>query len=75
MVKIIPASPKIGAEIHGVNVKTLDEATFRTVYQAFLDHIVIVIRGQALNEEDFMAFSARFGELKPHMSKKAHHPC
>lgn len=74
MIKIIPASPKIGAEIQGVNVKTLDDAAFRTVYQAFLDHIVIVIRGQDLNEEDFMAFSSRFGELKPHMTKKAHHP-
>ena len=74
MIKIIPASPKIGAEIQGVNVKTLDDAAFRTVYQAFLDHIVIVIRGQDLNEEDFMAFSSRFGELKPHITKKAHHP-
>ena len=74
MIKIIPASPKIGAEIQGVNVKSMDDATFRVVYQAFLDHIVIVIRGQDLNEEDFMAFSSRFGELKPHMTKKAHHP-
>jgi taurine dioxygenase len=74
MAKIIKASPKIGAEIQGVDVKTMDDATFRVVYQAFLDHIVIVIRGQQLNEEDFMDFSSRFGELKPHMTKKAHHP-
>ena len=74
MLKIIPASPKIGVEIQGVNIKAMDEATFRRVYQAFLDHIVIVIRGQDLIEEDFIAFSTRFGELKPHMTKKAHHP-
>ena len=41
MIKIIPASPKIGAEIQGVNVKTLDDAAFRTVYQAFLTAIFI----------------------------------
>ncbi len=74
MVTIEPASPKIGAEILGVNVKSLDDATFRTVYQAFLDHIVIVIRGQELSEQQFIDFSARFGELKPHITKKAHHP-
>lgn len=74
MLNIIPASPKIGAEIQGVNIKAMDDATFAAVYQAFLDHIVIVIRGQNLSEEDFMAFSSHFGELKPHMTKKAHHP-
>jgi taurine dioxygenase len=74
MVNVVKASPKIGAEIQGVDVKNMDDATFRVVYQAFLDHIVIVIRGQQLNEEDFMDFSSRFGELKPHMTKKAHHP-
>jgi taurine dioxygenase len=74
MVNVVKASPKIGAEIQGVNVKAMDEATFRVVYQAFLDHIVIVIRGQELSEADFMDFSSRFGELKAHMTKKAHHP-
>ncbi len=74
MLNIVRVSPKIGAEIQGVNVKTMDDATFRTVYQAFLDHIVIVIRGQQLDEQEFIDFSARFGELKPHMTKKAHHP-
>ncbi len=74
MVKVIPASPRIGAEIQGVNVKAMDDAAFHAVYQAFLNHIVIVIRGQELDEEAFMDFSARFGELKPHITKKAHHP-
>lgn len=32
MVNIVKASPKIGAEIQGVNVKSMDEATFRFVY-------------------------------------------
>ncbi len=74
MIQVLPAAPKIGAEIQGVQVKGMDDATFREVYQAFLDHIVIVIRGQDLTEQDFIDFSARFGEIKPHMTKKAHHP-
>lgn len=72
--EIIKAAPSIGAEIRGVSVKAMDDVTFRKVYQAFLDHMVIVIRGQELSEQDFIDFSARFGEIKPHMTVKAHHP-
>lgn len=71
---ITPASPRIGAEITGVDVRRLDESTFRAIYQAFLDHIVIVLRDQQLDEQAFLDFSARFGELKAHFTKKAHHP-
>ena len=74
MINISPATPKIGAEISGVDVRNLDDAAFRLIYRAFLDHIVIVVRGQHLTEQDFLDFSARFGELKPHITKKAHHP-
>ncbi len=74
MINISPATPEIGAEISGVDVRNLDDAAFRLIYRAFLDHIVIVVRGQHLTEQDFLDFSARFGELKPHITKKAHHP-
>ena len=67
-------SPKIGAEIAGVDVRNLDAAAFRGIYRAFLDHIVIVIPGQEINEQEFLDFSARFGELKVHITKKAQHP-
>ncbi|MGZ5176144.1 MAG: TauD/TfdA dioxygenase family protein, partial [Burkholderiales bacterium] len=35
---------------------------------------VLVIRGQKLEPADFLGFAARFGELKPHLVKKSHHP-
>lgn len=74
MIEIRKAAPLIGAEILGVDVRALDDGSFAPVYRAFLDHIVIVIRGQQLDEQDFMAFSARFGELKAHFTRKALHP-
>ena len=74
MMEIRRVSPKIGAEIPGVDVRKLDAAAFGEIYQAFLDHIVIVIRGQRINEQEFLDFSARFGELKVHITKKAQHP-
>lgn len=74
MISLRQASARIGVEITGVDVRQLDDATFAAIYQAFLDHIVIVIRNQPLSEQDFINFSARFGELKPHGTKSAHHP-
>ena len=74
MIEVRRAAPKIGAEILGVDARSLDAAAFRAVYQAFLDHVVIVLRGQQLTEQEFLDFSARFGELKVHITKKAQHP-
>jgi taurine dioxygenase len=73
MVEIRRAAPKIGAEIVGVDVRNLDDATFNDIYNAFLDHIVIVVRGQQLEPADFLGFAGRFGPLKPHLVKKSHH--
>jgi taurine dioxygenase len=72
--EVRPVAPRIGAEITGVDVRWLDDAAFRVIYQAFLDHIVVVIRGQQLDEDEFLAYSARFGELRAHIVKKHHHP-
>jgi taurine dioxygenase len=74
MLKINPVSPLIGAEISGINLNTIDASTFAALHQAFLEHIVIVIRDQHLTEDDFIRFSGRFGTLKHHITKKAHHP-
>ena len=74
MIEVRQVSPRIGAEVVGVDVRTLDDASIRVIYQAFLDHIVVVIRGQQLSEDEFLAYSARFGELKPHIVRKHHHP-
>lgn len=72
--QIRQASPKIGAEISGVDVRALDAASFDKIYRAFLEHIVIIVRDQQLTEQDFLEFSARFGEPKVHFTVKAQHP-
>ena len=65
---------KIGAEITGVDVKTMDDATFAAIYQAWLDYNVICVRDQALGIEDYLEYSARFGEVVNHPSKSTRHP-
>jgi len=64
----------IGAQITGVDVTTLDDAGFGKIYQAWLDHNVVCVRGQNLTPEQFLAYSRRFGVLVPHASKTTQHP-
>ena len=66
--------PQIGAEIWGVDVKTIDDADFATIYRAWLDHNVVVVPEQALAIDDFLRYSRRFGIVVPHPSKSTRHP-
>ena len=55
----------LGARIDGVDLtKDLDAATFAEVRKAFYTHEVVYFRGQVLTDEQHIAFSARFGELR-----------
>jgi taurine dioxygenase len=64
--QIVPLSPALGAEIRGVDVSaSLDERTFKEIEQAWHAHLVIVLRGQDLDEERQVAFAERFGPLSP----------
>jgi len=73
-VHIRPMGPQIGVEVTGVDVKTLDDAGFAPIYQAWLDRNVLVVREQELKLEDFLRYSRRFGIVVPHPSKSTRHP-
>jgi taurine dioxygenase len=74
MVEICRMGPQIGVEVTGVDVKTLDSEGFAPIYQAWLDHNVMVVRDQELELQDFLAYSQRFGPVVPHPSKSTRHP-
>ena len=74
MVEIRRVGPQIGVEVTGVDVKTLDDAGFAPIYQAWLDHNVMVVRDQELTLEEFLHYSRRFGLVVPHPSKSTRHP-
>jgi taurine dioxygenase len=65
--------PQIGAEIHGVDVKRLDDTGFGEIYRAWLDSNVLVVPGQELEIQDFLRYSRRFGVVHPHPSKSTRH--
>ena len=71
--KLDRPDPRIGAIATDVDVRALSEADWRTLYRAWLDGIVLVVRGQTLGIEEFLAYSRRFGRLKPHRVRKTRH--
>lgn len=73
-VEVRQLGAQIGAEILGVDVRTLDDAGFAAIYRAWLDHNVVVVPDQSLEIEDFLRYSRRFGIVVPHPSKSTRHP-
>ena len=60
---IDPTGKALGAEIRHVDLKNIGDADFAALHHAWLDHLVLLFRGQQLTDEDFIAFSRRFGNL------------
>ena len=74
MLEIRRMTPQVGAIAEGVDVRTMDEETFDKLYRAWLDCNVLVVRGQELQLNEFLAYSRRFGRIEPHPSKSTRHP-
>jgi taurine dioxygenase len=74
MIEVRRMGPQIGAEITGVDVKSMDDATFGVIYKAWLDYNVVAVRDQTLALDDFVRYSLRFGRVEPHPSKSTRHP-
>ncbi len=53
----------LGAEVRGVDLRAVDETTFKAIHRAWVDHLVLLFRGQTLSDDDLIAFSRRFGDL------------
>lgn len=59
-----PLEATFGARVHGIKLATLDEPTFRALYDAWLEHALLVLSDQYLTREEQIAFATRFGELE-----------
>ena len=62
-VEIIPTGKALGAEIRGVDLRDIKADEFAAIHHAWLDHLVLLFRGQQLTDQDLIAFSRRFGDL------------
>jgi taurine dioxygenase len=74
-IKIEPLDGPIGARVYGLDSrKPLTDADFRTVEQAMLDHVAIVIPELEENVTWLRDFGRQFGPLVPHVLNQYHHP-
>jgi taurine dioxygenase len=62
--EVVPLTRHIGAELRGIDLREKpDDETIRAIYQAWLDHLVIIFPGQDLSQEDLVRVTGYFGEL------------
>ncbi|MEM7413806.1 MAG: TauD/TfdA family dioxygenase [Myxococcota bacterium] len=64
--EIRPLTAAIGAEILGVDLRSLDDAGLAELRKLWLDYKVLFFRDQDLTIEEHIAFGRRFGELERH---------
>ena len=64
VVTVRPTGAALAADIEGVDLsQPLPPATVAAIKQAWADHLVLRFRGQRLDDDQLMRFSALFGEL------------
>lgn len=70
-ITVTPLSPAIGAEVAGVDLRAaLDADTAALIRRAWLDHLVLLFRGQKLDQEDLVRFVTCFGKPAQRSSPK-----
>jgi taurine dioxygenase len=70
---IAPLTGHTGAEVTGLDfTRPVDDETRAELKEAFVEHHVLVMRGQHFAPDDFIAAVQLFGDLQAH-DKKEHH--
>ena len=70
-VVVSPISKIMGAEIENVDLSApLPDAVFARIARAFLDHKLLVFRGQELSSGQIQAFAERFGPIEVHTVRR-----
>jgi taurine dioxygenase len=57
----VPMDAALGAEIRGVDLAHLDDAMFERIHAAWLEHLLLVFRGQSMVAQDLVRLAVRFG--------------
>jgi len=59
--QVVPVDAALGAEVRALDLRQLDNATFKALREAWLHHVLLVFRDQSLAAEDLVALVRRFG--------------
>jgi taurine dioxygenase len=60
---IVLAGEALAAEVQGIDLQDIGDEDFAAIHRAWLDHLVLLARGQRLTDQDLIRFSRRLGEL------------
>src|SRR5262245_11706505 len=64
--EVIPLDAPLGAEVKGIDLsQPLSAETVAALAQAWDKHLVLMLRGQSLNDDQLLALTRHFGELDP----------
>ena len=61
---VTPIDATLGAVVTDLALGRMDDATWKTVEEAFHQHGILVFPGQHLTEDEQIAFARRFGEIE-----------
>ena len=59
-----PLDASFGATVTNITLAGLDDQSFETLYQIWLEQALLIFPDQHLDKEDHLEFSERFGELE-----------
>lgn len=59
--QIVPAAGALGAQINGIQLKDVDDATFEALHDVWLENALLVFRNQAMDAQDLVRLVKRFG--------------
>lgn len=62
-IRVQPTGAALGADVSGFDIGALDPGTFAELRQAWLENLVIRVRGLDISDEDQVALSSLFGDL------------
>jgi len=66
LLKVTKLAEALGAEVEGLDLsQRIEPGLFAELRAAWLEHLVLRIRGQKLTDPQVLAFSRNFGELDP----------
>lgn len=63
VLQVRPTGAALGAEIIGADLRSVAEREFAQIHRAWIEHLVLLFRGQSLTDDDLIGFSRRFGAL------------
>jgi taurine dioxygenase len=62
-IDLVPTGGGVGAEVRGLDLRGIGDDSFAAIHRAWIDHQVLLFRGQALTDDDLIGFSRLFGGL------------